>query len=457
MLHPEDFKIKLGNGSIMNKDYVTTMEFDMIAKYIYEFHVGQNIFITDINKLLNTLTKLNIKYDDVDLSKYIIVGYNKTNRKPITLNIQSDSYTEKIANLLTTESKTELISLARKSSKGKFMYNKIKILENEFPLVVIMLYFEGFKSVMDKAKIEYKFIQKEDVNTIDVYEWGLTELADGYIAWKRYPMENSLLMNGLSMVPLDMYAYDELQSKDTYIAVLSQFFKYVNAAYNMDQFKDFMIDEITKEILIDYHLPTDLVSIFAYANKLLTTNSFLPETNMLNMRLRSNEIISACVYKAVTSAYGQYRKTLYKKNPKKISVKQNDVITRLEKSGLIEVDSILNPILQLSKIYGVTYKGERGIGMEKAMTLDKRAYNESMLGVLGITTNPDASVGISRQLTFEPNITSTRGYIEVVGKKNVDELNSANLLTAAEMLTPLGVQHDDPTRTAINKKYAVAV
>ena len=44
-------------------------------------------------------------------------------------------------------------------------------------------------------KLESCFIRPED---IDLYEWGVTELMDGYIMWKRYPTENSMLMNGLN-------------------------------------------------------------------------------------------------------------------------------------------------------------------------------------------------------------------------------------------------------------------
>lgn len=59
-------------------------------------------------------------------------------------------------------------------------------------------------------------------------------------------------------------------------------------------------------------------------------------------------------------------------------------------------------------------------------------------------------MGVVRELTLEPNVTSTRGYMEVKNKDGVEDLNSANLFTAAELLTPIGVTHDDPDRTSIN-------
>ena len=62
----------------------------------------------------------------------------------------------------------------------------------------------------------------------------------------------------------------------------------------------------------------------------------------------------------------------------------------------------------------------------------------------------DQNVGVVRQLTLEPQITSTYGYIDTSKSNNLDELNSANLFTTAELVQPFGVMHDDPDRTSID-------
>lgn len=73
-----------------------------------------------------------------------------------------------------------------------------------------------------------------------------------------------------------------------------------------------------------------------------------------------------------------------------------------------------------------------------------------------MTHKSDANVGVVRQLTLEPDITSTRGFINPGSKDTVEGKNSANLFTPAELLTPLGVQHDDPDRTSINCLYLMS-
>lgn len=451
------FDIRVGNGSVMNKEITTSLEFDVFAKNIYSFSIDNNHFITDIAALLKKMKSLNI-----DVSKYendpdiLVVGYNSKTKTPITINKYKDSFTDKLIELMGEENEYELKKQYKR--KPRLLYVKCKISGKEIPVILFLLYCIGLEQMMKEANIEYKIYYnsfKKEIKELDKFEWGITQFSDGVLAWKRYPIENSLLMNGFSKCATELYTIKDLQNKETYINMLTQFYGYANTVIKLDQFKDFLIDGVTREILEDFNLPTTVHGIFLYIVKLLKTNDFHGETDMRNMRIRSNEIISTYVYKHIANNYFEYRKTQYKKNPRKISLKGNEIINEIKAgSALIEEDSTMNPLAQLARISSVTYKGERGIGLDEAMTLDKRAYNESMLGILGITTSPDGNVGVSRQLTFEPAITSTRGYLDITGKKNVDELSSHNLFTAVELLTPFGVQHDDPARTAMSYKQS---
>jgi len=442
--NPTVYKVKEGNSGTKNKAYNTTLDFDIIAKSIYSFDIGSYKFVTDIDVLIAYFEKNNIK---VELKNGAIpIGYEKSTKKPILME-PSEDYINKIAKLFDDDQKKEFKNYA---NSKKLMYAECTVLGEHVPLLLFMLFCEGFKSVMTKSNIEYTFVQdKKDTKDYDPLEYGTTELSDGYIVWKRYPMQNSLLMNGLQNLPMELYSYEELESKETYSNMFTQFHDSALQSFNLDQFKDFMIDPITKEILIDFHLPSDLVTLMAYAVILLVDNKYLPENNFNNLRVRSNELIPYWIYNEVTKAYGSYRKSWDKKNRTSISIKQDCIVKDLMMSKLIEDSSTLNPVLELEKNRAVTYKGERGINLDQAMTLPRRGYDESMLGVVGITTSPDANVGVVHQLTLEPTITSTRGYINTHDIKSVEELNSANLLTPAELLTPLGVQHDDPTRTSI--------
>jgi len=456
----KDFKVIFGNGVVTNKKYKSTLEYDTVARKIVQFQIEDSLFILDNNLLNETLDKMNIPYKKIDREENIIIGINLKDSKPITMSSE-ESFVDVVFNNIPEEYVEAVKKIGRKSNGGKLLsYSMTKPLNKTLPLILLLSYFEGFDTVMKKANIEYELIPKTDkdkLSEIDLFDWGLTEMADGYIKWKRYPMENSLLLNGLNKLPMNVYNMEELESRDMYVYLLTNVYSYANQSFNLDQYYDFMIDPITKEILIDMKLPTDLVSLCLLANKMLKTNEFTPEGNLKSMRLRGNEVIVYHTYKAVTDAYGQYRKTQHRRNPKPVSVKQDIVIKKMlttAASAMTDASS-LNPLLEIAKLHEVTYKGENGTNEEHAFKLNVRAYNETMLGVLGITTSPDSGVGIKRQLTLEPNITSTRGYIDIAGKENVEELNSANLLAPSELLTPLGMQHDDPTRTSMSYKQSM--
>lgn len=462
MSNKDDFDVITGNGNPLNKKYKTSLEYNMMSKKIVQFQIGSNLIILDMKKLLDLMDKEHIKYSNIDTSKNIIIGIDTVDKTPIYMH-EDSSFNDTIMNLMPEEYVEAIRKLGRKSNGSKLlMYSETKPLQKNVPLVLVLLYFEGFRKVMEKAKIEYEIISKDDdsIRDIDLFEWGLTELSDGYIKWKRYPTENSMLMNGLSHIPIHLYSMEELESKDTYMYLLTNIYNYANQSFNLDQYYDFMIDPITKEILTDMHLPTDLVSLCLLANKMLRTEEFSSESNLNNMRLRSNEVIPYHVYKAITNAYNAkngYRKTQHYRKSSPITIDQNAVMKSIAKqpASVLTDASSLNPVFEVSALRKVTYKGENGTNESHAFKLPVRAYNESMLGVLGITTANDGEVGVNRQLTLEPNITSTRGYIDVAGKENVESLSTANLLTPSEMLTPLGVQHDDPARTAMAFKQTM--
>lgn len=455
------YQVHVGNSIIRNKYYNTPVDFDVLAKVYNDFTIGDVYFLLDINSMKEYCERNGIDIKGMNYSKELVVGVNTKTKEPIKLPVDKT-----LSDIIMPLLEPSAIAFIRKAKIPKtLMFAQVKINNVMIPLILLLYYLDGFKSVMEKAKIEWKFIKFEEAGEYAPHEWGDIILDDGIIMWKRSPQINSMLMNGLQRLDLSLFSFDEMESKDTFAALLMGFYSRQGALSYIDQFKDFMIDDCTKELLISMGAPTDLIEIFIYAASLLITNSYKLENNMANMRIRGAEIIPLLFYKAVANSYLKYRSKAYKSKNKNFSINPDCVIGTLlsgtgtkviEKSAatLIEEASMLNPVLTLEKSRRVSYKGVRGINMEKAMGLDKRGYDESMLGVLAITTSNDSNVGFVRQLTLEPNVVNTRGVIEVVGEQGVDDLMSANLFSPAEMLTPLSVQHDDPDRTAMTYKQS---
>lgn len=455
--NPEKFKVKLGNCSMQNSEYMVPLDFSMLSKYFAEFSIGSVTFFMSIDTLKERYLKLTgneIKYND---ATEIPVGINRKTKEPVILKL-TDSYTDLIYSYFEESDKTNIAKIKR---KPKFVVANAKIMGRKLPLILFMMFCEGFAAVMKKANIKYEFVDKKQLKMYDPMDYDTIELNDGYIVWQKKPFRNELLMNGFKYCDLSDFSYDDLESKDTFISLILPFYPGNSKIHNaLDNYRDFLLDDKAKEILTDFGYPTDLVSLMVVAAGMLTDTDYLIENNLNNMRIRSNEVIADLVYKNITSAYNAYRSTSYKKKPTKINIKKSQIIDDLLDSdtNMIEEFSTLNPVLELEKQRSVTFKGIRGIQLDRAMTLPRRAYDKSMVGTVGMVTSPDANVGVVRALTLEPQIKSTYGYIDT--SKSLDELNSANLFTVSELLNPLGVIHDDPDRTAMSfkqTKYMVPV
>lgn len=80
-------------------------------------------------------------------------------------------------------------------------------------------------------------------------------------------------------------------------------------------------------------------------------------------------------------------------------------------------------------------------------TSEKRSYDTTMMGVLGLYTPDSDKVGSTRALSFNPNIKSVRGYLEKGTEDNISDIDYTNILTPSEILNPFVSTKDDPPQT----------
>ena len=458
------YDMKLGNASAKNTDgnFKSTLDVDMYAKQYMGFRIGSIEFDLDRASLLKKIeTRMpNAKLSDEE--GYIPVGIDK-NKNEIVYVTPQLSLTDIIMDILPEEDRQAIVK-SIKPRELKLLRTNVKVMKQMIPLAVLLCYYEPFEEVMKKAELNYFILDKDEdgdaeLAGIDRGQYDVIECEDKYIVWERNPIWNTMLMNGFNGIDLQAYTYEEICTRDTFANIISNYWSSPNITFNLMQFYDFMIDPATKEILEDYNLPTDLVSLMLLGNRMLADNDFTAISNAKAFRVRSNEVIAESLYNLITTAYLDYRKTQSKmgrnKKPNRLNVKPSALIDQVTRgSSLTNEASVLNPILELEKARSITPRGPRGVGKERAMTEQKRAYDPSMIGIMGMTTSPDYKVGVNRQLTLEPKVTSTRGYVEVTDMQDVDSLNSANLLTPSELLSPPGVLHDDGPRTAMSYKQS---
>lgn len=436
--------IRNGDASKINSNYKTTLEYDELSKNFISIKTNKVEFIFDQNVVHERLRKP-LSNDE------LCIGF-KNDNTPIIMHFSDekidgiDFIDYIVANL--GEKGQEAYDNTTISTK-KFFYSRAKIMNKYVPLIILLGYCEGLTTVLKKANINHYFTDKRPKLTNNQ---SYIEFNDGYLVYDIYPLENSLLMNGFSIIPTKAFSYEEFDNKDIYLELFDAMYSARNLSNAFDSFYEFMIDPITKEILDDMDYPTDFVSVVIFANTLLADNSYIIENNMNLYRVRSNEIVNAIIHRKIADAYAAYRVTANSKNPTRISIPKDAIIKELLTVNTVEEFSTLNPIYETDKLRTISPKGVNGMNLEDAYTLDKRSYDPTMKGIIGISTSPDANVGVARKLSLEPNIEGPRGFINI--EEDDNKLNDMSLFTAAEMLTPMGVTHDDAIRTAMASKQS---
>lgn len=481
------FIVKKGNATPFNTDYKTSIEYDILAKNFLEIRIkNSNTVFYFSQKAVTEFIKENkletlLKEKGIDREKLLIVGITKVNNSFDFICIDTDNAAiatvgfnngddldpeemdkDNIVNLIlkavTDANKNfdinkEYGEIGTKIGK-RYIYSRCKIMKKFVPTSLLLAYCEGLTSLLKKANIKYVFQEGRPrfFSNEEKLAKGVIPFADGYLIFDRYPIQNSLLMNSFSLIDTRAYNFVDMDDKGTYLDILGNIYDSRILASAFDSFYDNMIDPITREILESMNYPTDFVSLLLMANLLLADNNYSSEINMSNFRVRSNEMVNGMLYKIVANAFSKYKRTANNKSPMKISVPSSALIKEIVTSQSVEDYSILNPIVESEKSRAITCKGPSGINLDESYTEEKRSFDNTMTGLVAMSTSPDANCGVVRELTVDPKIVSPRGFIDL--DKDVNKMTDANLFSMAEMLTPLGATRDDSIRTAMASKQS---
>jgi hypothetical protein len=322
----------------------------------------------------------------------------------------------------------------------RLSYSTASILNTDIPVIVVMAYNEGLQTAMKKGNVNFHFTDKRPQS-----HESYIKFSDGYIVYQNNP-SSSLLMSGLAQCDTANYSIKDINKKEMWLDFLDDFGGRIKAD-GLDNFYDLMFDSTTKEVCELYNLPTDYVEALGYASDLLVDTKYNKHVDISGNRMRTTEIIPGYVYKVIAKSYGEYKNQL-KRNKKDaaLTIKQSAVIDAILADQTSTDLSVLNPVLEAEARNSMSFKGLSGMNSDRSYSLDKRTYDNSMMGVLASSTGFAANVGITRQATINSNIKGNRGLI--VTPKDKD-LNTLNTLCVTEALTPFGSTHDDPIRTAM--------
>lgn len=436
----DEFKkyFKFGNSYHGNEKYVTTIEYDELSKLLIRFKSKNNgctiYFNQDEAKKYMDDNKIKVP------ENHMFIGVE--HGKPIFVNINnqlSDGRT--IVDIILSHSDPSMTDkLSSIASPKRLMYTKVKVMSQDVAVMALLCFWEGLSRVLKKMDIKYSLSDKKpkDLKISENY----LKFSDCWLVYDDSNVGSSILINGIRLLDLEKYSIADMDNTQPYMDYFMKVYGKATIVNALNNFYEFTIDPITKEILSDINLPTEIVELMIYAVSLLADSQFIPETNQRLSRVRSNEVIPAILYEALAKNYVNYRNS---NGTKKYSVPQDIVIKNLLALKTVEDYSTLNPALEMEMMHSISAKGFRGSNLDRAYTPEKRVYDQSMVGIIAPSSSPDGNVGVLKTLTAEPAITSVRGYVDIKEDK-LDELKDVNVFSPAELMMPLSGSYDDPTR-----------
>ena len=436
-----DLKIEFGVNTKISAKYNLPMDYIDISSTLSS--IESNDWIIYFNQ-----DEIQEKYL-VDKTKGVPFLFNKKLNaiEYFTYNTPNTTFIDTLCRIVFEKSKEFEELFATVTRASGCAYSRASLMARKIPVVILCAYHVGLTNTMDRAGINYTIEAKltKEIKTDYNLDW--IEFDDGFIVYQ-VNYESSMLMNGLKSksVPTEIFSVGDIDNKNMWLEVLDNFGPRI-ITDGLDNFRDLFVDPMIKESLEYYNLPTDYIDILLYGSAMLADSKFIKHVDTTSRRMRRYQLISVYTYQVLSTAYGKYL-TMDKHNASTptFAVKQSEVIDAFLTDTITSDDSFLNALRDVETTNAITTKGPSGMNADRAYTLDKRSYDESMINVLGMSTGFAGNVGITRQTTINPEVTPD-GYIKDVKDK---EMNDSSSLTATENLIPFGSTRDDPMRTAMS-------
>ena len=343
----------------------------------------------------------------------------------------------------------EYIEQYNRIKPGKLsMYTQI-IIGQTMPLGVAIAAWEGITSLIKKSNVQALFVNKQ----FNDPKYMTIPFKDKILA---IPMTtpNQLIFNGFYRIPTKSFNFADfdtpiMNSNSIYVDIFNQqFFKQYSQLTTFITYYQFFVDAITKDVCLHYNIPNDITGMLIYASNMLADNSFTGENQASLYRIRSSEIIPAIIHYRLAYNISKYNNSVGSKSRSaSFNFNPNEVLNELLAVPNVTTMSALNPMVELHAREEVTKKGFSGVNDDRAYNVVKRSYDDTMIGKIAMSSPNSGNVGISRQLTANPKLTSTRGYTDTIGPDA--DYNDFQLASCSELETPGTISRDDAIRTAI--------
>ena len=319
-------------------------------------------------------------------------------------------------------------------------YVEIKLLDKKFPIIFLIAYRLGLTKVLKDLEIEYRTAPVNTRFTLAVDEMSI-KFRDQYLIFNRYPLRNSLLLAGFEKFKkiLTKIYLEDMDDQNTYFKILEEMSIRKNYLKGINDYFDYFVDPITKDILIEMDMPIDFYGLLIKATEMLTHTKYIPSASIENFRIRSYELIPAIIYNKLAREFSIQDANRYIEK-RKFSIPPDAILYTILQDPTCNVFEDINPFHDLKMENSVTNSGFGGRDSQ-AMVARDRVYSEDSIGVVSESTPDSGKVGVSYVTSTSPNIKNIRGMFET---KNPIK-DPINILSPGALITP-GAHQDDSKR-----------
>ncbi|AXH70766.1 RNA polymerase beta subunit [Vibrio phage BONAISHI] len=318
---------------------------------------------------------------------------------------------------------------------------EILIFGKRVPVGLVLAYYTGLNELIKLTKAKTRRIpanqrvSKSAMNEDEIYikfndEWLVVDGTDPVV---------SLIFSGFTASEklISSYNLSDFNSKDVYGPLFMKLGAARHHLTELEILKELYIDPITRDLLKEMKLPTELVPLMIEAIFLIRNDDWSEETDPTMQRRRGYERIAGFVYKKLIEAIREQRN---KPNPSNHAVYMGprDVWAQLVADPTVQLVKDLNPIHFLKEQEAVNLSGDGG---RKGETLVKksRSFNAKDLGSISESTPDSGKVGIRTYLTANAKTAGIRGMWE---EFDFERDGSTSVLSTTALTLP-AMNHDD--------------
>jgi RNA polymerase Rpb2, domain 6 len=467
-------QVFLGDNSLANQGHQNTLDYDQVSSFVMGMNIDNYVLNFNRDEIIKAMAAVKIENKDFSIwdadelpfgfsrdGKSVLLQNKDTSRvllKPLdgSPEILGESLISGILQLLSRKVDATIPSEVAKLTAGsRYVYTRVTIISRKVPMIVMLGYYKGLSEVMRRYGMNYEFSEKRKKfdDPAEAHKWNVIQFNDGFLYYPSEPLRYSLLLNGLTEMSTRDYNFSDFNEEAVYLDFFQRNYGSRNVAKGLYNTMSLLLDPITKDILRDLKLPDDFTDLMLHVNTLLENTNFRMQNDITSYRIRGGEQINAYLYYILANSYRNYRDSVKAgKRDARITAPQNELVKQLLESPMVDEYSVLNPILEAEKMASCTFKGLSGINMDEAYKMEIRSYDPSMVGVLGLNTPDSSKVGVVRQMTYNPKLLNTRGFIST--DIQVADMNSSDLFTPAELLSPFTGRHADPPRQGMQVTQA---